>query len=186
MQVTAPLSAEALACEPGADGPWELVKGEFVPLSPTGPDHGDYSLELALLLKVFFGRGRGWRVHADNVGFLVEQDPDTLLSPDVAAYKVRPSAPSAWVPHAPDVAVEILSPGQTLRELDAKRFLYLNAGTEQVWIVDPRERTITIYHRDGHRITYHDEVLTATGCLDGFSMHVGEYFARAVGHDEAP
>lgn len=186
MHASAPLSAEALAHEPGADGPWELVKGEFVPLSPTGPKHGKLAGRLYALLLPFIDEKAGWDVVADNVGFLVERDPDTLLSPDVAAYRVRPSAPSAWVPHAPDVAVEILSPGQTLRELDAKRFLYLNAGAEQVWIVDPRERTITIYHRDGHRVAYHDEELEGTGCLEGFAMHVGEYFARAVGHDEAP
>lgn len=184
MQVTAPLSAEALAKEPWGSEPWEIIKGEFIPLSPTGPEHGSLALELAFLHKMFFARRRDWVVVGDNVGFLVARDPDTLLSPDVAVYRKRPAARSAWVPHAPDVAVEILSPDQTVRELDAKRVLFIDGGTEQVWIVDPRAETITVHHSDGTRVLYHDEELKGTGALDGFAMHVGEYFAHSPYRDQ--
>jgi Uma2 family endonuclease len=41
---------------------------------------------------------------------------------------------------APDLAVEILSPSNTMSEMQEKVIDYLDAGTRQVWVVDPGSR----------------------------------------------
>ena len=178
MQTLAPLTVESLAAQPWAGEPWELIDGEIVPTHPAGSYHSDLVWCLLTRLTPFVvAKGRTWRAVADNAGFVVSRDPDEILSPDVAIYKVRPRHSGPWFNFSPELAIEIASPDQAPQALLLKKQKYLAAGTEQVWIVDPRSETITIYLPDGTRMVHHDEPLAGFGLLDGFSMHVGELFA---------
>jgi len=54
--------------------------------------------------------------------------------------------PVASVPECvPDLAVEVLSLGNTLAEMSRKRREYFHAGVRLVWMIDPRERTVAVY-----------------------------------------
>ena len=46
---------------------------------------------------------------------------------------------------APDLAVEVLSAGNTKREMDRKVREYFDAGVRLVWLIDPRKRTTRVY-----------------------------------------
>jgi len=79
---------------------------------------------------------------------------------------------------APDVAVEILSPGDRMRDVRDKIETYLRAGTDCVIVVDPKTETIRAESSDGVT-TYAIGQTFSHAALPGFLLDVGAYFARA-------
>ncbi len=95
--------------------------------------------------------------------------------PDVAFYRSAPPADDEWMTSPPDVAVEILSPGQSRREMRAKVDLYRAFGIPSVWVVDLERREVEIY--EGER-----RILAGTDLIDskhapGFAIAVDALFA---------
>jgi Uma2 family endonuclease len=81
---------------------------------------------------------------------------------------------------APDVAVEVLSPGNAGLEVDDKLDEYLAAGVALVWIVNPDRRTIRVYRQDGTTRSFRAaEVIENEPVLPGFRLVVGEVFPAA-------
>jgi Uma2 family endonuclease len=81
---------------------------------------------------------------------------------------------------APDLAIEVLSPGNTRKEMARKLREYFAAGTTLVWYIDARRRTAVAYTSPTDFIT-HDESgsLDASPVLPGFSISLNELFDRA-------
>ncbi|WP_339912135.1 Uma2 family endonuclease [Symmachiella dynata] len=86
----------------------------------------------------------------------------------------------AILPVAPDLAIEVLSPGNTKAEMDRKLRDYFNAGTQLVWYLDPKARQMRVYTSVDDVETI-DESGTVSGgdVLPGFSMSLQELFERA-------
>src|SRR5690606_7113021 len=83
-----------------------------------------------------------------ETGFLIEQNPDTVLAPDVAfirADRIPSPAPRGFFPGAPDLAVEVLSPSDSASGVLEKVQTWLDSGAQVVWIVDPRRRVVAAY-----------------------------------------
>ena len=80
--------------------------------------------------------------------------------------------------YAPDLAVEILSAGNTRREMDRKRREYFAAGTKLVWIIDPDARTVEVYAdpRQPDLVTLLRETDTLSGgpVLPGFALPLAD------------
>ena len=85
---------------------------------------------------------------------------------------------SYW-PGAPDLAVEVNSPSDTVREVESKVAEWLEFGTRLVWVVSPKLRNVTVY-----RSLTDISILTEKGTLDGgdvvsgFQISVAEVFAE--------
>jgi Uma2 family endonuclease len=81
---------------------------------------------------------------------------------------------------APDLAVEILSEGNTIKEMEQKLAEYFTAGVRLVWYIDPRIRSANIY-TGPEQVTTIDENGLLEGCdvLPGFTLRLGELFDRA-------
>jgi Uma2 family endonuclease len=79
---------------------------------------------------------------------------------------------------APDLAVEVTSPWDTRPEVARKVQAWLSAGTGVVWVVDPKDATVTI-HRPGRaaRRLAESDRLDGAPLLPDFSLPVGEIFA---------
>jgi Uma2 family endonuclease len=79
---------------------------------------------------------------------------------------------------APDLAAEVVSPGDSGREVAEKVGDYLAAGTRLVWVIDPRRRTVTV-HRPGAdpQTLGPDDLLEGGDLLPGFALPV----SRLVG-----
>lgn len=163
-------------------GPCELVRGELTMMSPAGSLHGRIETRLMLRLGVFVEERRLGLVFPGDTGFFLEQDKDTVRSPDVAfvaAARIPPEMPKGFFPGAPDLAVEIRSPEDRFCELLAKISLFLQAGTRVVWDVAPDAKTVTIYRTTGiPEILSGDALLTEPDLLPGFSLPVQEIFAN--------
>ena len=82
------------------------------------------------------------------------------------------------VPHLPDIAIEIKSPDDTVKQLREKADYYLANGTQLVWLVYPHQRMVEVYSLDGDvEILFEDDLLTGGEVLPDFSMPVAEVFA---------
>jgi Uma2 family endonuclease len=174
------LTADELADMP--DEPWriELVKGRVAREPPTGYRHGDIGVRLIIRLGGFVEAHRLGRVVNADTGFLLFRNPDTVRAPDVAfVARDRPDVtnPEKFYPAHPDLAVEIASPGNTVRDMVAKMLDYLEAGTRMAWMIDPNSRTVTVYRScDEIRIVREDGVLDGADVVPGFTLKVAELF----------
>jgi len=123
---------------------YEVWHGELVRMAPAGGRHGECEANLVTVLRRAT-RGLG-RVYTGDTGFLLRESPDDLVSPDVAYVRVDRLPPEAdrvsYVRVVPDLAVEIRSPNDKESEVRAKVALYLSAGVQRIWLVDPQQRVI--------------------------------------------
>jgi Uma2 family endonuclease len=110
--------------------------------------------------------------------------PRRVRIPDVAFFSwdrlPKREYPNEPIPDlAPDLAVEVLSEGNTKAEMDQKLKEYFFAGVRLVWYVDLEERTVTVYTAPDQfvRLT-EDDTLDGGEVLPGFSLPLIQLFAR--------
>jgi Uma2 family endonuclease len=83
------------------------------------------------------------------------------------------------LPFAPDLAVEVLSKGNTDKEMTEKLHDYFNAGTRLVWYVDPQQRHVQVFTSPtSSRIVTQDQMLGGGDVLPGFELSLKELFAE--------
>jgi Uma2 family endonuclease len=79
----------------------------------------------------------------------------------------------------PDLAVEVLSAGNTKGEMERKRREYFLSGTRLVWLVDLQERCVRVYTSpDRSRLVKEDQTLNGGDVLPGLSLPVRQVFER--------
>jgi Uma2 family endonuclease len=156
----------------------ELDEGELITMPPTGLDHGYYETGIASILHDYVKRHRLGRVYCGEPGFRLGND--TVRAPDVAFIrKERLEALSAkgFAKGAPDLAVEIFSPSDSIRQLMRKIKQYFAAGCHTVWIVYPDQREVHVLDAAGaDRLLTIGDTLDAPELLPGFSVPVAEFF----------
>jgi Uma2 family endonuclease len=143
----------------------ELVRGRLVVREPAGLRHGRIAMDLARQLANYAGDREIGRVYAAETGFAVARDPDTVRAPDVAFIRrdrLPDPEPLGFPDLAPDLVVEVLSPGDRPGEVLAKVADWLSAGTRLVWVVDPLRRVARVYRQDGS-----ESIVTAERALEG-------------------
>ncbi|GAC1519458.1 MAG: Uma2 family endonuclease [Vulcanimicrobiaceae bacterium] len=159
----------------------EWLLGEPVRKVSTGRAHGVMQLVFGHRLRQWAnGRGRvasEWRVWVQP-----PNDYSRYLVPDLAyvSYERLPrdAGEAAEEPHvAPNVVVEIRSPGDRNILIHHKIAVYLQAGTELVVLGDPAARTCTLHDSDLERILTVGDIL-AHAALPGLSLHLAELFAE--------
>jgi Uma2 family endonuclease len=159
----------------------ELVDGVLVEKT-IGFQEGRIALLLATALQNY--------IEAGDLGVVTGPDgmirfPNNLVRmPDVAfaAWERFPNEeiPDEPVPEiVPDLAVEVLSPGNTRGEMSRKLREYFNAGVRLVWFVNPKAKTVTVHTSPGR-----SKVLPINGTLDGgkvlpgFELSLAKLFAK--------
>jgi Uma2 family endonuclease len=81
---------------------------------------------------------------------------------------------------APDLVVEVLSKGNTPKEMKRKLHEYFKAGVRLVWYVDPSKRTVRVYPAvDRFTVLHEDDTLDGGDVLPGFSLSIRDWFAEA-------
>ena len=108
--------------------------------------------------------------------------PELVRLPDISFLTLEQVAihlekREAIGPFSPALAVEILSPSNTTREMERKRKEYFLGGTQLVWIVDPEKRTIEVWTSpDECQTLSENQTLTGGDVLPGFSLPLREIF----------
>ena len=175
-----PVTVEEFERLPDEPSRLELVRGQVVREPPAGFEHGSIAGLITLCLGTFVRQHALGKVVTGEPGFVLFDDPPTVRAPDVAfvARDRLPADPRGFARLAPDLAVEIVSPSNTLCEIQDKVFDYLDAGTKVVWVVEPHGRTVTVYRsRDEIRIVTSDQEIDGGEILPGFRAPVSEFFA---------
>lgn len=111
----------------------------------------------------------------NDAGFYLSRDPDTVRATDVAfihaARVPGGKLPEGYFSGPPDLAVEVVSPGDTAAEVEAKVWDYLASGTLRVWVVYPDTRTVVVHRPDGTATRCgEDGALQDEAILPGFSL----------------
>lgn len=164
----------------------ELVDGTLVEKA-VGYWESVLALELARLLGNFISR-RKLGVLAGEAGML-RLFPGLVRIPDisfVAADRLTNPrlADAPILPLAPDLAVEILSAGNTKDEMARKLNEYFAAGCRLVWLINPRERTVAVYNSAGEPVILTEKrTLTGGAVLPGFRLPLKKLFALVEGMD---
>ncbi len=153
-------------------------------MTPAGFEHGRIASTLSLLVGRFVSDHKLGVTTAAETGFLITRNPDTVRAPDLAFVRTERlgDAPeSGFFPGAPDLAVEVLSPDDSAVDALGKVHDWLASGTPQVWVVDPKRRTISTYRggvgEGAVRVYREHEVLIAGEFLSGFTLRVAEVFS---------
>ena len=179
MVATRQVTVQEFAALP-LDGVWELIEGEPVELMASGGRSGWIALRIGSRLEQFVSaRDLGW-VFSAETGFILFPDRETVRSPD-AAVVMRGRLevpPETFVPMAPDLAVEVLSPSDRMSEALAKVAMYLEAGVRLVWLVDPGSHSVAVFRPDAAPATLDaDGILDGGDVLPGFALPLSEVFS---------
>jgi Uma2 family endonuclease len=80
-----------------------------------------------------------------NFGLVIRKVPLTQRTPDIAVFRLdRMVLRNGYVHSAPELAVEVLSPGNTRSRVEAILADYASIGVPEVWIVDPKNRAVSV------------------------------------------
>lgn len=160
---------------------YELIQGTLSMMSPAGGRHGRLVLRIGWLLNNHVEANSLGVVFAAETGFRIAVDPDTVLAPDVA-YVERTRYSSiedevGYLPLAPDLAVEVLSPSDRFTRVEAKAMAWLDAGCKLVLLVDGESETVHAYRsRSRIQVYRKEEILDCSDVVTGWSTRVSEFF----------
>ena len=172
-------SDEELMALPQDGRKYEVLKGELV-VSPTGFQHGYISMRLGGVLAEFVLRRRLGLVVDSSTGFRMKNGD--CLSPDVSfvrkeRLRSEKGITTRFFQGAPDLVVEVISPGERRRKLREKLVTYFANGTRLAWVINPRGRTVAIYRSaTRHDILHKGEQLEGGALLPGFTFPIKELF----------
>src|SRR5262245_17780084 len=135
---TRPITADEFLFWPDEPGfRQELIRGQVVAAPLHGAQHGHVVAEIGCVLGNHIEVAGLGETYAAGTGFIVERDPDTVKGPDVAFIRSERLAaitnPEKYIPFAPDLAVEVISPNDRDDEVEETIQLWLRAGSRMVW-----------------------------------------------------
>lgn len=159
----------------------ELLDGVINRMAPTGLIHGTITTELTLLIGNFVKKHKLGLVTAAETGFRLNEN--TVIAPDVAfirADRIPNEIPDGFAPFAPDLAVEVMSPGNTMTEMSRKVDLLFGHGTKIVWIIHPKTKSVDVYQSIQGEVNVKflktKDTLTGGDVLPSFELKLSELF----------
>ncbi len=156
---------------------FELINGEIVEKMPT-EEHALIVIIIGAAFLNYFRTNPAGRVGTD-ARFQPVADRENDRRPDVhvtldRSVPVVTAGPKSGVP---DIAVEVKSPDDSMREMREKAHFYLLNGSKLVWLVIPDKKLVEVYAPDEDAVLVEGDVLTAGTLLPGFSLPVRDIFA---------
>jgi Uma2 family endonuclease len=160
---------------------YEIVNGELIDMGSSGALHGNLAITLSSALFAV--------VNAQKLGALFDSSTAFKLksgnrrSPDISFFaKERlqgmTELPTGFLDGAPDLAVEVLSPGNTVEEIHDKLVEYFENGTRLAWIIHPSEHYVLVYRssQEPDRLLKSTDFLDGEDVIPGFTLPVAELF----------
>jgi Uma2 family endonuclease len=169
--------------EPADGSRQELVRGKVETVPNPGLEHGEVTGNAYIQLKTFASLHKLGRVFVES-GTLVDRNPDTVRGPDVSFYS-KERLPLdlrviAYHDQPPDLCVEVVTPSNTRRKLRDKVKEYFFAGVRAVWLIDPEDRSVTVFTEplEG-RVLSEGKILDGGDVLPGFACPVADLFGSS-------
>ena len=165
----------------------ELIKGKIFQMSPApGRSHQDISFSISLKLGNYL-KGKACKAYYAPFDVRLSRNSEddkaiyTVLQPDICVICDLSKLDDKGCIGAPDIVIEILSPGNNKKELRNKYDVYQETGVKEYWVIHPSERTFLKYTLDDNgffqpsRLLIGGDKITTT-ILPGFAMDVDEIF----------
>lgn len=158
----------------------ELVRGEVITMFPPNWEHGEIAGNVHFAIKMYLLGNPIGRVTVEG-GAVVDREPDTVRGPDVS-YMSKERMPldkrmNAYAEGAPDLCVEVLSPSNTRANIREKLTEYFGGGAKLVWVIDPEDRSTTVYRnaQEG-RVLHQGTTIDGGDVLPNFTCPVADFF----------
>ncbi len=161
----------------------ELINGELF-MVPAGFEHEVIGANLIFILKKFVSEHKLGAVCGPDLGCWMKSE--NLRCPDVSFISKErlqklDRLPKGFFKGSPDLAVEILSPSDTVKGVHGKIVEYFENDTKLAWVVNPKEQTVTVYRSSyPHKLLTNKDILEGEGVLDGFFVPVAALFEGLV------
>ena len=181
IQSTRKLTVEEFFALSVSDVAYELIEGQAIPKMSPKRFHAGVQKALLMLMDAW----------AENKGYLYPEwavrlkrnNEDWVPVPDIT-YISYSRLTADWLedeacPVAPELVIEIISPGQTFGGLSQKATDYLTAGVLRVWIIDSQERSVTVFYPDAPPRTYTRLSTITDSILDGLELNPQQVFQQA-------
>ena len=132
----------------------ETIDGRPIAMSPRPTvNHHRIAFRIAYLFEKYLA-GRKCTPFADGVDLhLTEKD---IFIPDMMVVCDRDKIRTDGVYGAPDLVVEVLSPGTAKRDRGYKKDAYARAGVREYWLVSPAEKSVEVYLQSGGALDLHE------------------------------
>lgn len=170
----------------GAQDQWyEVVNGELVRMSPVGALHVFIVNNFYELVSPVVKRLKLGYLFTDGLIYILDATADKLKGTRVpdASFVRKASIPTDWdirrpFPGAPDLAVEVVSPGDSSTETLAKVRDFLKWGTEEVWVIYPDQRELHRYLHDNTTvITYRaGDTIDVSAFFPDLTLRIADLF----------
>lgn len=161
---------------------FELSEGVLIEMAPAGLKHGNWAGMLGRVIGNHVEVNGLGIVTAAETGFILHTDEngkDTVRAPDVgfiSKERLPAELPDGFAPFAPDLAVEVVSPGDSASEIEQKVLEYLRHGTRAVWVFYPTTRTVFVHSLTSVQRLGVDDTLDGGDVLPGFTLKISEVF----------
>jgi Uma2 family endonuclease len=160
-----------------------LTTGEIRVMTPSGfSSNIREAYVVSALVAWADADGRG-EAFSSNAGFKLPNG--ATLSPDAGWIDstrldaLTEAERERFLPFAPDFLIEILSPSDSLPELDAKMEQWISSGAQLAWRIDPFGRTVAIFSADAApQVLNQPEVVEGTGPVAGFQLKMTRVWAQ--------
>ena len=131
----------------------EILKGKIFKMSPApSRRHQEVSFQMSLIFGNFFKKSTcNVYVAPFDVRLInykkssADKEISTVFQPDICVVCDKSKLDDRGCLGAPDLIIEILSPGNSKKEMDIKFHLYEENGVKEYWIVEPLQKSILIY-----------------------------------------
>lgn len=125
----------------------ELIDGFIIINETPTVTHQGILTELSYYLTDYIKKKKGTcKVYQSPIGVRLDKDNKTLLQPDLIVLCDSSKSDGHHINGAPDLVVEVVSPSSRSRDYMVKLNKYYYAGVHEYWIIDPKRKTITVYH----------------------------------------
>ncbi len=166
----------------------ELIKGRIFKMSPAPSSyHQEIAAEITRVFANYL-KGKTCKVYPAPFDvrltkkLLMDEDVTTVVQPDICVVCDRSKIDKSGCIGAPDIVVEILSPGNNKTELQNKYDVYEENGVQEYWIVSPQQKTFLKYVLNQDGVYVASKLLPSnaevtTPILPGFILKLEDVFA---------
>jgi len=174
--------ADYLAWELAEGERFELIYGEAYGMAAPGLRH--QSIQIALASQFFnFLEGKPCKVYSAPVDvrlfYKEDNSDDTVVQPDIVIVCDEKKRAPESIHGAPDLVIEILSPSNTVNEMERKLLLYLKAGVQEYWVVNPENNSVIVYNfKDKGIYGYKNDDNITVATLPGLVISLNRVFAE--------
>lgn len=162
---------------------YEFVNGEAIEMGNSGAKHGYVCSLLVMALMNYVLPNKLGVILDSSTAFKMKNG--NKRSPDISfVVKERlqglDDLPDGFLEGAPDLAIEILSPGNTVEEMDTKLVEYFENGARLVWIVNLKQHYILVYRcdREPDRLLKSIDAIDGEDVIPGFTFPIANLFQK--------